>query len=1084
MTTINITKLSITQIQSLSFAQVAALTSALLSATDAGGKLLLNYLLAKQVSGLNMAVMTSAQLQGLIPAQVAGLTSAQLSAKDAGGKLVLTDLLPRQVSGLNMAVMTAAQLQALIPAQVAGLTSAQLSAKDACGKLVLSELLSTQVQALSLDQVGALTANQLSVIDASNHTILSELLPTQIGELNLNELSNLGIVAQSLNTTQAEALLYQGKLLPNIIANLTESTIYGMKPSDFKFFSEFQINALGSNAHGLTSNDLSETNLDSTLLKSFSQKGISSLDTSVISSFSTTQISQFTPIQIAYLTSNQINALGANASGLTPEQIKSLLPASIQNFSAVGFANLKPEVISALSVDQVAGISASETHAMTIAQIKAFNANASGLTINAINGFTVAQLDQLSPDAISHLNFLVITNLTPNQIAGLAGVELVILGNAIKSASNWWDWTYTAGQKILNFGNSMKSNAEANYYTAEIINNAISSYGPKALAAAIIVGKSFAGPTLWKALDNAFPNGELANNVVQSNSFSGTELVRLFEFTPHDLRKLSQAQIASYLSDNKGDNLRSLTKIQVDNFNSNYLLGALEQQSGNNLMTLSPNTLNIIKTKIPDLINQLKHPDQEFNRELSLLTKNLQDSFAALDAKNAINPYMDLLADSNTLCVTPTAGQITKLDSFVHWYDANFTAIKNTLTTDSLLHSTYSHVATRLALSTSTPISYGSLVTDVKLMFNNLSLEYNVLTPSVPPATGTDVRGYIQTIAQSLLNETGKFNLLKQNLKEISNDIESINKYVIDDTTQTHLDPSAIMWMLNGAPLTTQSNITYNGANNLSFKEAIIMAEIDLFKEANTFVVNCAKGIDQVVANKTFADEQQLIQNVLDIVGGVLSLGAGLGKTYAAFQNVSGVINAVKAGSEVLSDLNIATSITKSEIKDWMKAEKSAVSNTLQYNHIADAFLQLPDLLHQLGVPADSNLSQIQQEFTNNFKSLIVSMASAMKKGGDTLIDKTWSQTMSIEDLHNYGPPMRWYGSEKVVDFYGHTNTLFHDEIFNVDGKYVGFGKDGEVFVPGYIYAKESISHDVKYNFFAGNVTIIDRLLVTGHNII
>jgi len=71
MTTINITKLSITQIQSLSFAQVAALTSALLSATDAGGKLLLNYLLAKQVSGLNMAVMTSAQLQGLIPAQVA-----------------------------------------------------------------------------------------------------------------------------------------------------------------------------------------------------------------------------------------------------------------------------------------------------------------------------------------------------------------------------------------------------------------------------------------------------------------------------------------------------------------------------------------------------------------------------------------------------------------------------------------------------------------------------------------------------------------------------------------------------------------------------------------------------------------------------------------------------------------------------------------------------------------------------------------------------------------------------------------------------------------------------------------------------
>jgi len=42
----------------------------------------------------------------------------------------------------------------------------------------------------------------------------------------------------------------------------------------------------------------------------------------------------------------------------------------------------------------------------------------------------------------------------------------------------------------------------------------------------------------------------------------------------------------------------------------------------------------------------------------------------------------------------------------------------------------------------------------------------------------------------------------------------------------------------------------------------------------------------------------------------------------------------------------------------------------------------------------------------------------------------------------------------------------------------------GEVFVPGYIYAKESISHDVKYNFFAGNVTIIDRLLVTGHNII
>ena len=126
-----------------------------------------------------------------------------------------------------------------------------------------------------------------------------------------------------------------------------------------------------------------------------------------------------------------------------------------------------------------------------------------------------------------------------------------------------------------------------------------------------------------------------------------------------------------------------------------------------------------------------------------------------------------------------------------------------------------------------------------------------------------------------------------------------------------------IGWLMNGAPQSSaQGGISYNGRNGLTYGQALLSAESDLFFEADVFVKNCTQGIQQVIANKEVADQKVLISQIFDIIGGVTSGLAGIGKTCIALDAIGSgqsITNLLKAEAEIAADISTASTLIKNQ---------------------------------------------------------------------------------------------------------------------------------------------------------------------------
>ena len=590
----------------------------------------------------------------------------------------------------------------------------------------------------------------------------------------------------------------------------------------------------------------------------------------------------------------------------------------------------------------------------------------------------------------------------------------------------------------------------------------------------------------WSTLFNAVP--DLPNALV--GKLGPDQLAFMhnaFVANPAMTRQLTASQLEAYFEKHGTNALTtSWNPVVIQSLNNPAFAQALSALSAEKLSKISKQDWDRLNTYQPNLKNQVALPIQELLAEANKLPLASAKQLQTLIQNHSLDVYENGMITAKDLCTQPWVGQAFQDgNALIALYDQNFNQISQSPASFDAITSLYSNTLSRMSLSTQA-VAASVLPSLSQQLMGFLTTAHNTMMPAVPPATGSDVKAYVSTVNSNLKNEIGKFKNVGDLMGQISFEVNNLNQMVLDNTTKTKFDPKVTQWLLDGAPIgATEGNLSYLGKNGLTFSEAVKTAVQDLFIEADQFAVLCNKGIAQVVANKSVADSKILISQIFDVIGGVASLGAGLGKTYTALQSLSGSANQIKAVSELSADLNIASTLIKNQTHDWLKPGTSAVTGNLAYNQFNHSIADLDQALSVFSMN-DSKIQTLKNQFMTDYKSLVKTMADQLNKGKEQLATATCRQTYTLDEYVQFGPYKNETYTMDVVNFYGNHQTArvyVNDEALN-KSLYQGAQIINGPQIDGYLFTQWQVESTQTPMIFIPELAIQTVVKAYGYNVI
>jgi hypothetical protein len=1030
-----INMLSSTFVSELPAAVVAGLTSAQIAA--------LNF---SALGGLDVADLTAAQIGEFSLSQLIQLTSNQLPALDLAQVAAInaanptfwkTDNLalisPNAIAGLGIS-----GLLALTGGTQSGLTAAQLSAITTAlpgfwssvpaswvNKLSTSALAGfpgSALQELPLATVALLTSTTFGALPTTDWADLTPqqiavLTPTQFGNDFTNDPGyianiaypwalNVAVIAEltfqvmihmpasdfseldaiwlndlpanalkELNPAQIQAILPQyfpylssaiiGSLQPGEVSALTPAQVEAFLPADFEALSGTASALPNADLAGLTASQLAGVNVAGI----FSNSQISSstaLQTAVVQSWTTSQIES---VGIPNLTESEIQ-------DLTPTQIYDLKPQDIENFSANQLLEMNAQQLATiydfLSYDPT-----------TESDIQAIIATPSAIVGLASNWSSSSYGD-------GTLGYSSIwPDLTDQQVAALtnAGDIANNLGGATPDAKNTFtDLQLLTDTAFAALGQGSDATSTLDALIAE-------SY---ALSTPLTTGElDSIAPSVWQAALNAGSAAAVAyfkSNATQSAWYvyeQGQSNPNWLSSYSSPLNTLSVAQLA----------VLSATEVQ------SLSVGTLYSLSTAQYAAIYP---NLTAAQVEGLLFE----------EVGGLPAAAQASFfnsGALtgDIQTLLNPGETEGQEFSGAFTT--ADQIAA-QSFINIYDQNYGEISANPDEFKEFTSFYSLLETRSNTLIADSTVAAQITADVDSILNDFTLYNDALTPAATPSDGlSNVTNYVEGIANSLNGAEGGIAALESDITGLSAIEANVAGLVLDNTTEATPSSALLQWALDGSPDAVtpagKGNLTYAGTTGLTFQQALEQVEDTLFTNADTFVKNAQTGIANVVASQTAAQQEQLISDVLDVAGAIISFGGNIGGTLNDFSSTfgasavtglasAGFANRLSATGSVI-DYLVATGETLGKDFDSPSDPAGTYSSLSSAGGYVGAVVNnLTSLLTSGDATATSAVNEANA-FANDYNTLVTTIDKNLSQNTTTLGAQTLSTSALYDAVEN-----------------------------------------------------------------------------------
>jgi hypothetical protein len=736
---------------------------------------------------------------------------------------------------------------------------------------------------------------------------------------------------------------------------------------------------------------------------------------------------------IGYLNTFTINVSGGQLNSLRQREFNLLSGNFFANMSATAFVNLDNTHLAYITAEQARdirgaclnGLSKVQVNQLSLNALRNLSTSAFGSLDNTHLGYLLTQLPEVfTADWLNKLSKSDFQNLSSNIINNL---------------------TVGAFKKLDNFHLGYLTYSQAPGVTAGQING-LDSIQIQQLAPSVISFPITPSPfgLSTSTIQNLSPALLQSFNQSQIQGLTSTTLALLS-------KSQFQSLLPSQIDDLTQNQLANLSFTEVSWLTNSQLLGLTANQLAHlpsiQISWLSASQLTALNGQ---LVSFALTEAKSLTGQNSSLVKDINTLIADIVGNNNLSPWFNPINPNASEVLSWSAGFSIDASNFIRDYDHLYQSSQGSIGTSGSannLTKLYQILATKdFIVTNSTNIS--NVTQYASNMFSWFTGFVNTMTPTAPLSDTTKLNNYIAQ-AYSILNSNivGSTLTLSQDVSAFSNQINTLKTAVFDSIIGGTPPSDLMLWVINGAKgstfkasdLASAGNISYRGQNNLTFHDALVNLESDLLTQGDNFCKNVQSGIAQVIHNKNIESQFTLISQIVDVMGGLFSGIAGIGKTISALgTDLSNGANALKAASEIASDLNAAIGVSKNQINNW-KPSISAVSGRSEYNiDLAHIF----DLNSLLSGNVPSSLINLQQTFQKDFLSLMSTMNNNLSSANDSLSGNiAWTNSTPSP----YSVPFKdFFGKQHSVnaDF----NSIFtYSDLFNAGNHFkdAGFSVDG-----------------------------------------